>query len=110
MADEPTRESAREQRRADRAQAVRANAPVRVRVVPANEQLRKNLKHPASGGFLAEGSTEWPLDQFTKRRLRDGDITVEETAAPETLEGRRASPAAPQESHAVKPTNEPPRR
>jgi hypothetical protein len=107
MADEPTRESQREQRRADRAEAVRANAPTRVRVLPANDQLRKILKHPASGGFQAEGSTEWPLDQFTKRRLRDGDITIEETP-----EGRRAESRepAPKEAQAVKPTNEPPRR
>jgi len=109
MADEPTRESAREQRRADRAEAVRANAPTRVRVLPANDQLRKILKHPASGGFLAEGSTEWPLDQFTKRRLRDGDITLEEAPA---VEGRRVESRepAPKEAQAVKPTNEPPRR
>jgi hypothetical protein len=52
-----------------------------VRVVPANETLRKYLKHPKSGAFLAEGSSEWPNDQYTRRRIKAGDVTVEEAAA-----------------------------
>lgn len=28
-------------------------------------------------GFASDGSGEWPKDQFTQRRLRDGDITLE---------------------------------
>jgi hypothetical protein len=51
----------------------------RVRVVPKNDELRKALFHPWTRmRFPAKGSAEWPHDQFTKRRIRDGDVTVEE--------------------------------
>jgi hypothetical protein len=54
-----------------------------VRVVPKNDQIRKYLKHGITKvGFLAEGSAEWPNDAFTKRRIRDGDVTVEQREAP----------------------------
>jgi hypothetical protein len=49
-----------------------------VRVSPANDTMRRLLKHPRAGGFGKEGSVEWPDDRFTKRRLNDGDITREE--------------------------------
>jgi hypothetical protein len=49
-----------------------------VRVLPANEELRKLLRHPNGTGFRPTGSIEWPDDRFTHRRLRDGDITIEE--------------------------------
>jgi len=52
-----------------------------VRVLPRNDDIRKYIKHPTTRvGFLAEGSSEWPNDVFTKRRIADGDVTVE--AAP----------------------------
>jgi hypothetical protein len=43
-----------------------------------NEEIRKILKHPIAGGFGPDLShpTEWPDDQFTTRRLRDGDISL----------------------------------
>jgi len=51
----------------------------RVRVLPANDDLRRVLKHPITGmRFRETGSVEWPLDTFTKRRLREGSITIEE--------------------------------
>jgi len=47
-------------------------------VVPTNDAFRAVLKHPSSGmRFPETGSAEWPLDTFTKRRLKDGCITVE---------------------------------
>jgi hypothetical protein len=49
-----------------------------IRVTPANDTMRRLLRHPHAGGFGKEGSVEWPNDRFTKRRLADGDITVEE--------------------------------
>ena len=50
----------------------------RVRVNPANEDIRKAISHPSGNlKFPASGSVEWPLDQFTKRRLRDGSVTRE---------------------------------
>ena len=49
-----------------------------VRVVPRTDDIRKYLKHPATRvGFLAEGASEWPNDQFTRRRIADGDISIE---------------------------------
>jgi hypothetical protein len=54
-----------------------ANVVRPVRVLPKDPETRKNLKHqPSKIAFRAEGSVEWPLDKFTLRRLRDGDITI----------------------------------
>jgi hypothetical protein len=55
-----------------------ANQAPRVRVLPRDPDIRKYLKHePTKIAFRAEGSIEWPLDKFTLRRIRDGDVTVE---------------------------------
>lgn len=54
-----------------------------VKVWPRTEQLRKLLKHPSGCGFrFPEGSEEWPLDSFTHRLMQDGDLLVEDPAAP----------------------------
>lgn len=37
-------------------------------------KLRRMLAHPSSGGFPPDGPATWRLDQFTYRRLRDGDV------------------------------------
>ena len=34
--------------------------------------------HPAGTLFDSNGMADWPDDQFTQRRIRDGDITTEE--------------------------------
>jgi len=52
-----------------------------VQVTPANEDYRRVLKHPRAGGFPKSGSAAWPLDRFTERRIRDGDIKVEESSS-----------------------------
>jgi hypothetical protein len=49
-----------------------------VRVVPANDDMRRLLKHPKAGNFRSEGSLEWPNDSFTQRRLRDGSVKLAE--------------------------------
>lgn len=50
-----------------------------VRVVPANESMRRMMRHPDSATqFGKTGSVEWPMDQFTQRRLRDGAIRLED--------------------------------
>ena len=51
-------------------------ATPRVRVEPANEEMRRLLKHPSGMGFRSGGSVEWPLDKFTKRRLADGSVKL----------------------------------
>jgi hypothetical protein len=50
-----------------------------VRVNPRDGGMRKLLRHPLRGrGFPSTGSVEWPLDTFTRRRLRDGDVVIVE--------------------------------
>lgn len=56
-----------------------------VRVQAKNDDIRRVLKHgitkvgfPASGG-----SVEWPNDTFTKRRIADGDVTIEQLVEPQ---------------------------
>ena len=69
-----------------------ATATPKVRVIPKNDTLRKILKHGATGrGFPAEGSVEWPLDQFTKRRIRDGDITIEGEKSAKEIEQEQSN-------------------
>jgi hypothetical protein len=81
-----------------RLKAIAANTAVpRVRVVPTREELRW-LKHPNGMRFRSEGSVEWPMDSWTHRRLRDGDIKiVEQVAAPsaERALPPQRKPAAP---------------
>lgn len=110
MADEQPRESERHLRREERLQRARGTVtPERVRVLPRDDAMRKLLKHPASGGFRPEGSIEWPLDQFTKRRLRDGDVTIEaqqaepEQQSPQQQREQRQTPEAPEPARASKP-------
>ena len=49
-----------------------------VKVVPKNDDIRKLLKHPTAGALRAEGSSDWPDDSFTARRVADGDVTIEQ--------------------------------
>lgn len=92
----PGEKSERYKRRQERIKAVNALTAVpRVRVTPAREELRNVLMHPGTGvRFRKEGSVEWPLDQFTKRRVRDGDVTIEEREAnkPESNSSATAEP------------------
>lgn len=63
-----------------------------VKVWPKDDVMRKHLRHPADrAGFRAEGPADWPYDQFTTRRIEDGDVVLsdpnppaEEKAVPET--------------------------
>jgi hypothetical protein len=69
----------RGQRRKYRLERLKAARPSHgVRVVPASEELRKVLKHPNGIGFRKQGGIEWPNDRFTKRRLADGSVKLEE--------------------------------
>ena len=61
-----------------RFEAVRKNHEIpRVRVIPANEDVRRTLKHPRGMAFRSSGGVEWPDDSFTTRRLADGSIKLE---------------------------------
>lgn len=89
------KKSLRLQRREARMKFVKdARTPRKVRVAPANEDHRGRLAHPNAGGFRSSGSVEWPLDSFTKRRIRDGDVKVEERAQ-NKAEGEFTAEASP---------------
>jgi hypothetical protein len=67
----------------------------RVRISPANDDVRRLLRHPHAGGFpVSGGAADWPLDRFTRRRLLDKSVTAAkpEEAKPET---KPQSPAKP---------------
>jgi hypothetical protein len=49
-----------------------------MKVWPTSEEKRKVLVHPTGGAFRESGSTDWPDDTWTFRRIRDGDVTTEE--------------------------------
>jgi hypothetical protein len=89
--------SERKKRRLARIALVKSQTQTpRVRVVPKNDELRKVLKHPTTGmAFRESGSVEWPHDTFTKRRIRDGDITIEERAQERKAPATPAAPRAP---------------
>lgn len=94
MPEEKTK-SLRLQRREARMKFVSdARTPRKVRVAPAKEEHRGILSHPNAGGFRSSGSVEWPLDSFTKRRIRDGDVVVEEREQ-NKAEGDYTAEAAP---------------
>jgi hypothetical protein len=86
--------TSRQQRQAAREEQRKAANPgvPGIRVVPAKEEYRV-LKHPTGVAFQPTGSTEWPNDRFTQRRLGDGSIKLaeESKAAPEP----QASPPTP---------------
>jgi hypothetical protein len=66
-----------------------ANKIPGIRVEAVSEEKR-SLKHVPTGRRLrATGSTEWPNDRFTQRRLADGDIKLAE----EKLEHADEKPA-----------------
>jgi hypothetical protein len=66
--------------RADRVRRIYTKPGLRVE--PANDDMRRLLKHPRAGGFRSEGSIEWPDDMFTRRRLRDGSVKLAEKSKP----------------------------
>jgi len=53
--------------------------------LPKGEKPGKFLKHPfAITQFNRDGKAVWPDDQFTHRRARDGDVTIEEAKKGQT--------------------------
>jgi hypothetical protein len=52
----------------------RESAPERVKVRPGSDSMQRRLKHPSGVGLRAKGASDWPLDTFTKRRLKEGAI------------------------------------
>jgi hypothetical protein len=53
-----------------------------MKVKARDELIAKAIKHPSGIKFSADGTAHWPDDSFTRRRIRDGDITVVEEDQP----------------------------
>jgi hypothetical protein len=68
----------------------------RVRVSPANDDVRRLLRHPHAGGFpVSGGAADWPLDRFTRRRINDKSVTrAEPEAESEAEPQQQGRPAA----------------
>jgi len=48
------------------------------RVYALKENIQKHIFHPSNRvKFNSSGWAEWPMDQFTQRRIRDGDVSLE---------------------------------
>ena len=71
------------------------NQPLpRVRVTAASDEMRRALKHPSGIKFPeGGGSVEWPFDQFTRRRIKEGAVHTE-LAEPEKGHRKRPTPPA----------------
>src|SRR4051794_30306747 len=84
--------SLRGQRRRDRMQKLKEARPqTGVRVVPTDERFRK-LKHPNGMAFRSEGGVEWPNDRFTKRRIAEGAVKLDEDKHHRDRDRARKSP------------------
>lgn len=64
------------------------------KVYAKDASIQKHIKHPNGKSFRDDGSAEWPNDQFTKRRIKDGDVTME-APDPPPEEGRAGKPKPP---------------
>jgi len=69
----------REARRAERLKVVATTQLPTVKVYAGSEDMRRVLRHPTGGRFRnqLDQAVDWPLDQFTKRRIADGSISTE---------------------------------
>lgn len=100
----------RAQRRQDRMKRINeGRSPQRVRVTPRDDVIRRDIRHGVTGvRFPKEGgSVEWPLDQFTKRRLRDGDVKLESAEAQQERHGERHKARRGREPTAASPQTSP---
>jgi hypothetical protein len=56
--------------------------PTHIRVRATTEGIKRRMRHGVTRvGFIEDigHSIEWPFDQFTKRRIRDGDVIIDES-------------------------------
>jgi hypothetical protein len=63
-----------------------------IKVVCARPEIAKLLRHPTGVHFREDPKTPvmWPLDGFTLRRLRDGDVTHVINSGPAPVPQRSA--------------------
>jgi hypothetical protein len=94
MADATLKIGERGYVRQQRLAQLRAAKVPGIRVFPRDEKVRAGIRHPNGVGFRSTGSVEWPNDKFTRKRIADGTVTVEDQAS----------------SGANKPSHRPPHR
>jgi hypothetical protein len=80
-----------------------------MKVWPLNERARKHVAHPIAGPFGTREFADWPADQFTFRRIRDGDITDKDPGTKQLAEPAPADGPAG-EAHAEAPAEHSRRR
>jgi hypothetical protein len=68
----------RGRRKKARLAILEANKPRGLIVEPADDDMRRVLKHPINGRFRKSGSANWPDDRYTRKRLRDGSLKLVE--------------------------------
>jgi len=49
-----------------------------MKVRAKNEEVQKVLYHPTGARFHEDGTSDWPDDSYTHRRIADGDVIVVE--------------------------------
>jgi hypothetical protein len=60
------------------------------KVYALKDNVKKHIFHPSNKiRFDENGVADWPLDQFTTRRIRDGDVSLE--APPKKVEHQATS-------------------
>jgi len=65
-----------------------------MKVYTTKDNVKKYIYHPIGRQrFDANGMADWPDDQFTRRRLRDGDITLEPAPVPAIAPTRKTEKA-----------------
>jgi hypothetical protein len=47
-----------------------------MKVQAKNANVARVITHPNGAAFDADGISHWPVDQFTLRRIKDGDVTA----------------------------------
>jgi hypothetical protein len=81
------------QARRDRLEMLnRESAPERVKVLPGSDSMQRRLEHPTGIGLRAKGASDWPLDTFTKRRLKEGAIILAPKDAPKEAPRKAPEP------------------
>jgi len=84
----------RDKARRDRMKAIRdASAIPMVKVVPTKPEYIGPLRHALTGIGWKEGgeAVEWPLDQFTRRRIKDGSIKIQEDESAKPAKSSRST-------------------
>ena len=86
------------------AKVKKAKEQPRLRISPRDDEMRKLIKHPRAGAFRSSGSSEWPNDTFTQRRIAEGVVTLE---ASRDKHGEHHD--KPAEEHSLRPAPTPAR-